>query len=1355
MKKKLLSLVLCLMACMSITHAQTGIPYLPLKGQFGGAQVNDLTNFVPSLGDYTLELQGTKGTEIRIAFAGISYTPAETSTVRFTQKEGKVYVFENGLFKTILTPDSKYATSGDNIIQNPGFEQVEAELLATGRWKPTIWDTWNGGMPTWGGDTGKTNVREDAAYRSEGTKSIIMHSDSRQLLQELPQNSLEAGAHYLLAYDYWTSAGSGNGGITYQIMLRKDKYSNEFQTFSGHTTLESGTAKTSFSTLFQVAADVPESVWFVLQRNEDKVDWLDNFKLYKIIPENKGITGATSVAYLSGAAYAPGNLSFENGDYIDMTGRITNPGFDNNTTGWTLEANGSKISTAEKAGGLIPAGQNHLQFWVGSGGVTGKMYQTLTGLPNGKYTVKAAIAPAFSGTASLYANSGKTAVVSGTSKQYEVHGIVFDGTLEMGLEMATSGSPTIDIDDFKLFYLGIEAEGYLQVLQAKITEAKADTTAMHTATGRPGYHNLPQYRLALEKAVNRPDDEAATLTEALATLNEAITEYEAILEAYTPLKEAIDKLKVQLTASGYPVKTSFESVLAAAQAVYDSPNDQRAHIAASIQTIAEKEATLTTYKDLKTAIASATAILNSTSYAGKAAFQTAIQAAQAVTENPEGKDLSVAIAALSTAQTAYHNSQYTNPAVQQTVSSVDTSLKGSDKFVLRVDGKPFYMTNIQVRLDKLYGYEGWNDAALEAVVKRAAEDGFNTLSIPIHWREVEPVKDQFNWTILDKFMGWCKKYDVKMEMLWFSWSSGGRVQYLMNTGEKQTLRTPDYVCSLSGTSEFNMLRKEWEYSLDWRDTNLRNREKYVMGQIMEHIAVWDANNGNPHTVVGAQLGNEARNHGDNSATAAEIIEYYHHIGAGIKESKYVIWTRLNCVSWETPGRISANEAKRNSSTGTNIDFVGIDIYGTSASSILGNMGGQLPHTGKNYSMIMEIDAKDSNSPIYQMAALAGNKAFDYYNMAVVDGNNLYTNSGTTLTERSHITLVRQRNKILNLANQDVALRAQGKNLYVYNYAGNSTVGENGLEDIRFVPNAPQTQAVAIRRSESEIVLLSTMTGTFTFPAKFEIVSASKGYFDKDNKWVNEGAVTLSGNTLTMPATSAVLVKLKTTEEPITGVIKNPSFEETIYNNGTYTVPKDWTLQGTINGPDVQLKTGDAVDGEKRYYIWATSGSSIDLYQDIVLPAGDYTVKASLKANAPASTYVYATVGGNTIRTATSASWSLWRSTAASFKVSADNTTVRIGVTASEAVMIDHFLLYKKTEGADVSAPSVAEDRPELQLINCEGGILISSNNPELLSVHIHSIAGQYIKTISLSNEPVFVSLPKGAYAVGAQTALVN
>ncbi len=81
---------------------------------------------------------------------------------------------------------------------------------------------------------------------------------------------------------------------------------------------------------------------------------------------------------------------------------------------------------------------------------------------------------------------------------------------------------------------------------------------------------------------------------------------------------------------------------------------------------------------------------------------------------------------------------------QHVISYVDTSLDGSQKYVLRVDGKPFYMTNVQVRMDLMRHSEKWPAKAREEMIAALASDGFNTVSIPVHWYEVEPEKDRFD-----------------------------------------------------------------------------------------------------------------------------------------------------------------------------------------------------------------------------------------------------------------------------------------------------------------------------------------------------------------------------------------------------------------------------------------------------------------------------------------------------------------------------------------------------------------------------------------------------------------------------------
>lgn len=783
---------------------------------------------------------------------------------------------------------------------------------------------------------------------------------------------------------------------------------------------------------------------------------------------------ATVVALMTVGLPAGAQTVSTDGEATDMTNRIVNPNFDDGSKGWNNTTGAqAKISTAEKKNGniTITANQNHWQLWSGSA-IQGRAYQTIDSLPEGQYVVSADIINwGYTGSLSLFANDKKTTIASNSGERYSVSCIVYNGALTFGLDCATGGA-TIDFDSFTLQYIGQDTAAIREVIKARLDSART------TLANAPKDADTSSLKQAIDNAENLPANASTDeLLAALKALNKGLEDYQVSLDT---LKRSTELLSL------------FES------AVIGAKDERKAD-----------------------------------EYPGATAFDKAIAEAEAFLERLKAdKSLSSDSArdALNAARETYYNSQYSVAPSPINVSEVDLTLNGSEKYVLRVDGKPYYGTEIQVRPDKLRGYQGWSEEEIEAAFKRAADDNFNTLSVPVFWREVEPEKNYFDWRILDRYMEWCHKYGMKMELLWFSWSSGGRVQRLWDYNGRQQLRTPDYVCSADGKSDYNMLRTEWEYSLDWRDANLRDRETYVLSRIMDHVALWDANNGGSHTVIGVQLGNEARAHGGNTATSTEIIDYYHHVGAAVKGSKYVTWTRLNCVSSETNGRTTANENKRNNG-GTNIDFVGIDLYGTNASSVIGNINGQLGATGKNYRMIMEIDAKDSNSPVYQMAALAGNKAFDYYNLGPIDGNGLYDSLNHKLVDRAHITLVRQRNKILNLANQDIATRKHGKGLYVYNYAGNSTNKENGIKDIAFTPDATKTQAIAVVHDTNQIALLSTLRGVFTLPDTLNATSAEVGHFDSNNNWIKEDDVTINGNRIVMPATSCVLVRLNGDPSP--------------------------------------------------------------------------------------------------------------------------------------------------------------------------------------------------------------------------------
>lgn len=448
-------------------------------------------------------------------------------------------------------------------------------------------------------------------------------------------------------------------------------------------------------------------------------------------------------------------------------------------------------------------------------------------------------------------------------------------------------------------------------------------------------------------------------------------------------------------------------------------------------------------------------------------------------------------------------------SAQQVISYVDTSLEGSQKFVLRVDDKPFYMTNIQIRLDKLRYHWQWNAADREAIIAQAAADGFNTVSIPIQWVEVESEKDKFRFGILDEYLGLCKKYGLRMELLWFSVNACGSVQWLGSKPDNR-FRTPEYVLyspspdSQETTSDY---KKQSPYVLELSDERLKERDAYALGKVMAHIAQWDKKNGNPHTVIGVQVGNEMEGHDDKVT-----IDYLNALAKAVKQSPYIVWTRVNCTYWSRHGRLDANEKLRASEQGTYIDFVGYDTYKhhfktndvEDLDKYKESMRDYLKYAGKNYRMAMEVGADCPAVAQLQLAALSGDMAFDYYDICGPDGHGLYERDGRTYKERSYISEVRTVNKLINSAMYDIALNANAKGLFVHNPQSNRIKTDYSNVGIGYTPVNAISQGISILRSQNEVVLLSTCGGTFTIPAAFNVISASRGYFDDTNNWRKEG-----------------------------------------------------------------------------------------------------------------------------------------------------------------------------------------------------------------------------------------------------------
>ena len=169
-------------------------------------------------------------------------------------------------------------------------------------------------------------------------------------------------------------------------------------------------------------------------------------------------------------AYA-GNAKLYDGNMFDFTYLIQNPDFEANLDGWTGDkANRIGGEGYDGVGGIAEIGEWGATSWNAS------MSQAITGLPNGKYVVKAAWMSATGIQMTFAANAGET-TVTGIGDQggniakdgsvvemgqghrgwqyVEVEGLVEDGTLTI---LVSSSSETqyqwSNADAFELYYAG-------------------------------------------------------------------------------------------------------------------------------------------------------------------------------------------------------------------------------------------------------------------------------------------------------------------------------------------------------------------------------------------------------------------------------------------------------------------------------------------------------------------------------------------------------------------------------------------------------------------------------------------------------------------------------------------------------------------------------------------------------------------------------------------------------------------------------------------------------------------------------------------------------------------------------------
>ena len=255
----------------------------------------------------------------------------------------------------------------------------------------------------------------------------------------------------------------------------------------------------------------------------------------------------------------------------DMTSAITNPSFENGTTGWTYETSndhGAKENSNATYTMTNCDGNYLFNIWSSGNAIS----QKVEDLPNGTYILTATIATDGGQKVQLNAND-KSIQIDATDKGTGVEGQVEFNVLD---NTATIGAEGVNkywykVDNFRLtFVKGFDMEGLTTAYNEALAEAQA-------VTGNMNAEVATALAAAIAAEVDKTNGDAlaaatTALTEATSAAKASATAYASASEKLAAMKEFVDATNLYTAEALATYYTQWAEKLAAKTLTTDEAN---------------------------------------------------------------------------------------------------------------------------------------------------------------------------------------------------------------------------------------------------------------------------------------------------------------------------------------------------------------------------------------------------------------------------------------------------------------------------------------------------------------------------------------------------------------------------------------------------------------------------------------------------------------------------------------------------------------------------------------------------------------------------------------------------------------
>lgn len=479
--------------------------------------------------------------------------------------------------------------------------------------------------------------------------------------------------------------------------------------------------------------------------------------------------------------------------------------------------------------------------------------------------------------------------------------------------------------------------------------------------------------------------------------------------------------------------------------------------------------------------------------------------------------------------------------VEPILSQIEVSklVTENNKTYVSVDGKPFPFLGAQIRLDALLNCDKMTINEVEIYFRKAKELGLNCVQIPISWNMVEPKENQYDYSIVNSILQFTNKYNLKMELLWFSTNMvGDSFSYLIPLYVLQ-----EYNKRLSRNDEGNFWNYYgYQYTMILDDEWVLERETKAITALFNHIRYWDSQNGDKHPVISAQIHNEPDalmrwridqkdlKYRDGTPLSKDkawsmITNALNTVGKAVKNSSYKVVTRVNLINGDgiNPFPEANNARPKDVFDLQGIDFIGVDAYKDNIKQLKNEVMAYASITG-NYALVAENKGSYANSPSLILTAFALGGGYDIYDLAT---SNFFINNTTEpdqidhgiytwdLQEKEFTSPTRNLIKGLTAAYIDIA-KVKTENFAAFNINDNQP--KDKLEQLICTTGAQITfltnnSSLGFALDMYDYLLIYTINDSqFKFENGLfgEVIS---GRYDANGIFVKEGNATLENQTL--------------------------------------------------------------------------------------------------------------------------------------------------------------------------------------------------------------------------------------------------